>query len=113
MIDDTGASPRCDCGGLIKARDRLLRRAMPETAMQRAHEAAAEGDLFLVIGFSLQVQPAATLPLIAKPIRRKARVVIARRRRSNRLADIAMHRLSGRCFRLSIHRLVSETFSSL
>jgi NAD-dependent deacetylase len=66
LIDTTAAAPRCSCGGLVKAAIISFGERMPEEAMRRAIELAAAADLFLVIGSSLQVQPAASLPLIAK-----------------------------------------------
>jgi NAD-dependent deacetylase len=65
LIDATGASPRCRCGGLVKAAIVSFGEPMPEDRMRAASEHAAAADLFLVIGSSLQVQPAASLPLIA------------------------------------------------
>ena len=40
--------------------------AMPEDAMRRASELAQNCDLFLVVGSSLVVWPAAGMPLLAK-----------------------------------------------
>jgi NAD-dependent deacetylase len=39
---------------------------MPEDAMRRAQDLALECDLFLVVGSSLVVYPAAALPALAK-----------------------------------------------
>jgi len=39
---------------------------MPVEAMHRAEAAASKCDLFLVLGSSLKVHPAAALPLVAK-----------------------------------------------
>jgi NAD-dependent deacetylase len=50
---------------------------MPEAAMRRAHELTRSADLFLAIGSSLVVWPAAGFPLIAK--RNGARLVIINR----------------------------------
>ena len=65
-IAATGASPRCDCGGLVKAAIVSFGQARPTREMERAEEAIHEADLFVSVGSSLTVQPAATLPLIAK-----------------------------------------------
>ena len=51
--------------------------AMPEAPMQRAQELAESCDLFLVIGSSLVVWPAAGFPLVAK--RNGARLAIINR----------------------------------
>ncbi len=65
-IEATGASPRCECGGLIKAAIVSFGERIPEEAMAKATALSQEADLFLVIGSSLVVQPAASLPLVAK-----------------------------------------------
>lgn len=62
-----GDPPACDaCGGIVKAATVSFGQAMPETAMRRARELALAGDLFLVLGSSLVVFPAASLPVLAK-----------------------------------------------
>lgn len=67
MMAATTASPRCtDCGGLVKAAVISFGEAMPESAMRRAGALADDCDLFLVLGSSLVVQPAASIPLHAK-----------------------------------------------
>ncbi|MBB4302376.1 NAD-dependent deacetylase [Rhodobium orientis] len=66
-IDETGESPRCrSCGGLVKGAVISFGQMMPEAEMARAQEAAVTADLFLAIGSSLVVYPAAALPVIAK-----------------------------------------------
>ncbi len=68
----------CDaCGGLIKTATISFGQPMPEAEMLRATEAALTCDLFLVLGSSLVVYPAAGLPLIAK--RNGAKLVIVNR----------------------------------
>lgn len=66
IIAATGRTPRCACGGLIKAAVISFGQAMPSREMQRAEEAIQQADLFVAVGSSLTVQPAATLPMIAK-----------------------------------------------
>jgi len=51
--------------------------AMPQEALRKAQALALDADLFLVLGSSLVVFPAATLPVIAK--RNGARLVIVNR----------------------------------
>lgn len=63
----TGVSPKCKaCGGIIKADVVMFGEAMPATKTNRAFEIAQTADLFIAIGTSLVVQPAAVLPLHAK-----------------------------------------------
>ena len=71
-------SPECaDCGGYIKTATISFGQAMPEQPMQRAEELTLACDLFLAIGSSLVVWPAAGFPLMAK--RNGARLVILNR----------------------------------
>jgi NAD-dependent deacetylase len=73
-----GHSPDCPgCGGYIKTATVSFGQSMPEAPMQRAQELAEACDLFIAIGSSLVVWPAACFPLIAK--RNGARIVIINR----------------------------------
>ena len=61
-----GHAPDCDCGGFIKTATVSFGQAMPGEAMRRAEELTRSCDLFLAIGSSLVVWPAAGFPLMAK-----------------------------------------------
>ena len=64
-IDET--LPTCTfCGGIVKQATISFGQAMPEDAMRRAREAALDCDLFLAVGSSLVVYPAAGFPVMAK-----------------------------------------------
>jgi NAD-dependent protein deacetylase/lipoamidase len=66
LIGDFG-SPKCDsCGGILKSATVSFGQAMPEKAMRQAQEWTEEAKVFLVMGSSLQVQPAASFPMNAK-----------------------------------------------
>jgi NAD-dependent deacetylase len=59
--------PVCrQCGGIIKTATISFGQAMPETEMQAAHDASTACDLFIAIGSSLTVYPAAGFPVLAK-----------------------------------------------
>lgn len=64
---DTGEiDPQCPlCGGYLKTATILFGQIIPSDVLSRARELAENCDLFLVIGSSLQVSPAATLPRLA------------------------------------------------
>lgn len=71
----TGHPPACEaCGGLLKPATISFGQPMPATGMRRAHELMEACDLCLVLGSSLVVFPAASLPLLAR--RNGARLVI-------------------------------------
>lgn len=60
-------APDCPgCGGPIKSATVSFGQAMPAAAMQRSEELTLGCDLFLVVGSSLVVWPAAGFPLMAK-----------------------------------------------
>jgi len=74
-FDATGAAPDCTaCGAPGKAATIAFGQPMPEKAMQRAFAVTADCDLFLAIGSSLIVYPAASFPSLAR--QHGARLVI-------------------------------------
>ncbi len=77
QFDLDGRAPDCDCGGYIKTATVSFGQAMPQREMQRAEELSSSCDLFIAIGSSLVVWPAAGFPLHAK--RNGARLVIVNR----------------------------------
>jgi NAD-dependent deacetylase len=90
-FEASGAAPDCEaCGGVVKSATISFGQAMPADAMRRAEALACDCDLFLVLGSSLVVFPAATLPIIAK--RSGADVVIVNREATklDSIADIAV-----------------------
>jgi NAD-dependent deacetylase len=66
-FDPLEEAPDCPgCGGHIKSATVSFGQAMPVAAMQRAEDLTLACDLFLAIGSSLVVWPAAGFPLMAK-----------------------------------------------
>ena len=74
-VRDGERPPKCDCGGLLKPDVVLFGERLPEAAMLRAQSLAEDSDVFLAIGSSLSVEPAAGLPRTAA--RRGATLAIA------------------------------------
>ena len=73
-----GEAPDCpQCDGHIKTATVSFGQPMPEHAMRRAEDLTLACDLFLAVGSSLVVWPAAGFPLMAK--RNRARLVIINR----------------------------------
>lgn len=64
-VDGGDADPRCVCGGPFKAATILFGQPVPPAALEAARALAATCDLFLVVGSSLRVFPAARLPRLA------------------------------------------------
>lgn len=60
-------TPTCaGCGGFLKSANVSFGQSMPAEAMRRAQAWSEQADIFVVVGSSLQVQPAAGFPVIAK-----------------------------------------------
>ena len=89
---DRGVIPACRaCGGLVKSATISFGQAMPAEPVARAEAAALACDLFLVLGSSLVVYPAAGLPLMAK--RNGAALAIVNREPTDQdgFADLVLH----------------------
>jgi NAD-dependent deacetylase len=92
IFSDNERLPVCTgCGGHIKTATISFGQAMPEDEMLRAHQVTAEADLFIVLGSSLVVYPAAGFPVMAK--RNGARLVIVNREPTDQddMADLVIN----------------------
>jgi NAD-dependent deacetylase len=84
--------PLCTaCGGIIKTATISFGQAMPEPEMERAREVTLAADLFIVLGSSLVVYPAAGFPIMAK--QNGSRLVIVNREPTDQdeMADLVIH----------------------
>jgi NAD-dependent deacetylase len=87
-----GEIPYCRvCGGLVKTATISFGQAMPDEPMARAEAETLACDLFLVLGSSLVVYPAAGFPLMAK--RNGAKLAIVNREPTDQdaYADLVLH----------------------
>src|ERR1700742_4542521 len=87
-----GTLPLCEkCDGIVKTATISFGQAMPEIQMARAQDETLQCDLFIVLGSSLVVYPAAGFPRIAK--RRGASLVILNREPTDQDegADLVLH----------------------
>jgi len=87
-----GTAPACAaCGGIVKSATVSFGQPMPEDVMRAAHEQTAACDLFLAIGSSLLVYPAAGFPALAKE--RGAALAIVNREPTDLdgIADLVIH----------------------
>lgn len=87
-----GEIPYCRvCGGLVKTATISFGQSMPQAEMARAETETLACDLFLVLGSSLVVYPAAGFPLLAR--RNGARLAIVNREATelDGYADLVLH----------------------
>ena len=87
--------PHCACGGYVKSATVSFGQSMPVHAMHRAEAETLACDLFVVIGSSLVVYPAAGFPELAK--RAGARLAIVNRDPTglDGIADLVLNRSIG------------------
>ncbi|MBI2717402.1 MAG: Sir2 family NAD-dependent protein deacetylase [Rhizobiales bacterium] len=92
QLDASGLPPACVvCGGIVKAATISFGQAMPDQAMADARAATLDADLFLAIGSSLSVFPAAGFPVLAT--RNRTPLVIVNREATglDGLASLTIH----------------------
>ncbi len=91
-VESGEKAPLCGlCGGLLKPATISFGQSMPLDVMQQAQSAAENCDLLLAVGSSLVVEPAASIPRLAK--RAGARLVIVNRETTalDGIADLVVH----------------------
>ena len=89
---ERGEIPRCfHCAGLLQTATISFGQPMPDEPMARAEAETLACDLFLVLGSSLVVRPAADFPIIAR--QNGARLIIVNREATplDRYADLVIH----------------------
>jgi NAD-dependent deacetylase len=104
-FEQNGEAPDCPCGGYIKTATVSFGQAMPALAMKRAEAATRACDLFVAVGSSLVVYPAAGFPALAK--RGGARLVIVNREPTDQdgTADLVLRSEIGPTFERAVNGL--------
>ena len=95
-IDAGEGEPQCpSCGGYLKTSTILFGQRIPEAVLTRAKELTAACDLFLVVGSSLKVMPAAMLPRLA--LKRNVPLIIVNLQPTSLddSADVVIHEKAG------------------
>jgi len=107
-VRDGDADPSCtDCGGILKSATVMFGQALDASVLNKAAMAASTADLFLAIGSTLSVEPAASLCGIA--VRAGARLVIVNRDPTpyDRLATAVVREPIGTAVPAIVSRLLS------
>ena len=92
LFVERGEIPYCRvCGGLVKTATISFGQAMPDGPMQRAEEETLACDLFLVLGSSLVVYPAAGFPVLARQAGAKLAIVNREPTEIDSLAHLVLH----------------------
>ena len=91
--------PYCDaCGGIIKTATISFGQSMPEEGMQIAQRKTLGCDLFITIGTSLVVYPAAGFPKLAKEIGANLIIINNEPTDFDPIADLVIHEQIGKVF---------------
>ena len=99
----TGRIAPCGrCGGIIKSATISFGQLMPEDQMLRAQEHTLRCDLFIVIGSSLVVYPAAGFPELAKQLGAKLVIINREATPLDNIADLVVHREIGQTLAYSV-----------
>ncbi len=105
-LDAEGFEPACDaCKGYIKPATVSFGQAMPEQEMTKAYECAVKCDLFLMIGSSLQVEPAASIPREARGNGAKLIYINRTATPSDHLAEVLFRENAGDVLSAMVERL--------
>jgi NAD-dependent deacetylase len=99
-------APECEsCGGPIKTRTISFGQSMPVKEMERAAEVSMAADLYISIGSSLVVEPAASFPRLAK--QSGARLVIINNQETplDHMADLVIREQIGPTLNAVVKRL--------
>jgi NAD-dependent deacetylase len=89
-------SPVCEyCGGLLKPDVIFFGEMLPQDTLRKASRESEQCDLFLVIGSSLVVYPAASLPLQAKRAGAELIIVNLGPTEQDHLADVIINDYAG------------------
>lgn len=95
-FDNGETDPHCQkCGGLLKAATISFGEAMPQDEMRKAEFHSRACDLFIVIGSSLVVYPAASMPIIAKQAGAKLVIINFTPTNMDSQADVVIHEKAG------------------
>lgn len=93
----SGKVPRCDCGGLIKPDVVFFGENLDESLLDKAFADSMRADMIWVLGSSLTVQPAASLPLYTKQYGGKVVIVNADHTPLDNMADFRFDDLAEFC----------------
>jgi len=104
--------PRCDvCNGVLKPDTVSFGQPMPPRETAASFDRARNCDLFIVIGSSLVVQPAASLPLEAKESGAKLVIINREPTYHDVYADVVLHGSAGEILGNIVKILRETSFS--
>lgn len=106
-LEDGEEVPQCECGGWLKPATISFGQQLRQEDLNKAFKISSESDLFIVIGSSLVVYPAASMPESA--VRSGAKLAIINRDETpfDSMAEIVIHETAGEFLPMMIENLCS------
>ncbi|MBI4586896.1 MAG: Sir2 family NAD-dependent protein deacetylase [Planctomycetes bacterium] len=93
--------PECHaCGGILKAATVSFGQPLPPAVLEEAERLSREADLFLAIGSSLVVTPAATLPALARRAGAFLAIINREETPQDPIADLVVRTPIGEAFQI-------------
>ncbi|GAI98835.1 unnamed protein product, partial [marine sediment metagenome] len=112
-FDEHENCPRCEkCGGWLKPATISFGQAMPVAETKKAFQEAAMADVFLVIGSSLQVYPAAAIP--TETVRSGGLVAIINNEPTSQdhIAHIVLHGKAGKILKTLVNKTLMKNYKN-
>jgi len=105
---DGDPAPECDCGGYLKPDTVSFGQSMPLDKVNQAVALAQNSDVFVVVGSTLLVQPAAHIPVLSKENQAFLAIINLSKTPCDDLADAVIRDEAGRTL-AAIARAVLDT----
>ena len=108
-LPESKDAPRCDsCNGFLKPATISFGQAMPEQETAEAFIRAAESDVFIAIGSSLQVYPAASIPQEAVKSGSYFCIINNEATPLDPMADMVVHGQAGEILSMLVHSITLQ-----
>ncbi len=106
-------APRCDeCGGIMKSATVSFGQPMPEKETAEAQMRSGQAEVFIVVGSSLVVYPAAQMPMVAKQSGAKLIIVNIGETSLDMYADVLINGKAGETMKRLVERVKEKTAPS-
>jgi NAD-dependent deacetylase len=107
-IEAGDPAPECACGGYLKPDTISFGQAMPQREMEKAVALSRSADFFLVVGSTLLVNPAASIPYYAKDEGAFLAIVNLSDTPCDQICDVLIRRKAGDVLPKIVERLQSD-----
>jgi len=108
MIEAGNKAPVCSCSGYFKPDTVSFGQAMPVEETQRAAMLSSKSDVFIVVGSTLLVQPAALMPEYAKNAGAFLVIINLSETPYDKVCDVLIRGKAGSVLKKITHQVVSE-----